>query len=123
MMKILRWIFAVPLIIAAVLFALAHADLVAFYYSPFNDPLIVPLYMLALGLCAVGFVLGALATWLGMGSLRHDRRAQRKTIKQLEKDLAAANENVIKTKEEAIEAYKKALDAAPTHKTGNTIND
>lgn len=122
-MSILRWIIAAPLIGAAVLFALAHSDLVAFYYSPFNDPLIVPLYVLALGLCAFGFVLGALATWLGMGGLRQDRREQRKTIRQLEKDLAAANENVIKTKEEALEAYKKAFSATPTHKIDNDYND
>jgi hypothetical protein len=102
MMKILKWLAALPIIVAAVLFALAHAQPVEFYWSPVNDPLILPLYALALGLCAIGFILGALATWLGMGHLRHDRRVQKKTIKQLEKELAAANENILKTREEAL---------------------
>lgn len=110
MMKILKWIAALPLIVAAVLFALAHPQPVEFYWSPVNDPLVLPLYVLALGLTALGFILGALATWLGMGRLRHDRRHQKKTIKQLEKDLAAANENLVKAREAHIRTPQIGVD-------------
>lgn len=115
MMTFLRWIVAVPIIVAAVLFAIAHPQPVAFTWSPVSEPLTLPLYTLALGLCALGFVLGALATWLGMGKVRRDRRAQKKTIKALEKDLAAANENLIKAREETRAAQPQPPQITPTH--------
>ncbi len=102
MMKILRWMAAVPLIVAAVLFALAHPQPVDFYWSPVNPPLTLPLYALALGLTAVGFVIGALAAWLGMAGLRRDRRHLKKTVRQLEKDLATAHDNALKAREEML---------------------
>ena len=104
MMTFLRWMAAVPIIATAVLFALAHPQPVDFYWSPVNPPLTLPLYALALGLTAIGFVLGALAAWLGMSRVRRERRAQKKIIKTLEKDLAAANENIIKAREEILSA-------------------
>lgn len=114
MMKILRWIAAVPLIVAAVLFALAHNQPVEFYWSPINDPLTLPLYTLALGLCALGFVIGAVAAWLGMGRVRRDRRALKKTVRQLEKDLAATNDSLIKAREDALKQPPPAtLGSAP----------
>lgn len=113
MMTFLRWIVAVPIIVAAVLFAIAHPQPVDFVWSPVNEPVTIPLFALTLGLCALGFILGALATWLGMGKVRQDRRAQKKAIKTLEKDLAAANENVIKAREEARAAQPQPI--TPIH--------
>lgn len=115
MMTFLRWIVAVPIIVAAVLFAIAHPQPVDFVWSPVNAPVTIPLFALALGLCALGFVLGALATWLGMGKIRQDRRAQKKTIKTLEKDLAAANENLIKAREETRAAQQPQPQISPVH--------
>lgn len=113
MMKILRWIVAVPIIVAAVLFALAHPQPVDFVWSPVNNPITIPLYVLTLGLCAVGFILGALAAWFGMSGLRRERRTQKKTIKQLEKDLAAAHDSAIKAREETRAAHEHNQQQTP----------
>lgn len=96
MMQFIRWLIAIPFIVAAVLFALAHRQSVDFHWSPFHDPVTVPLYLLTLGLTAGGFVLGAVATWIGTGGLRRDNRQQKKTVRMLEKELVEANERIIK---------------------------
>lgn len=93
MMAFLRWILAVPITVAAVLFALAHRENVTLMWSPFHEGVEVRLYFVAFVFLAVGFLLGALIAWMGMHNVRQDRRQQRKLIKMLEKELDAANEN------------------------------
>ncbi|MCB1530813.1 MAG: LapA family protein [Rhodospirillales bacterium] len=93
-MLILKWITSLLLIIAAVLFSLAHRQEVSFTWSPFHDPANVPLYLLALGMVGIGIFLGVIATWLSMGRLRKDRRTLRKTVKMLEKELGKANAEI-----------------------------
>jgi putative membrane protein len=91
MASILRWIVALPLAVLAVLFALAHRQDVAFTYSPFHEPVTLPLYALALGLLGAGIVMGAVATWIGMHRVRKERRAAQKSVKRLEQELIDAN--------------------------------
>ena len=96
-MTITRWIVALPLIVGAVLFALAHPDPVSVTWNPFEEAVQLPLYFVALAFLGIGFLLGAFIAWLGMGKVRRERRQQRKTIKKLEKDINAANEKMIET--------------------------
>ena len=95
-----RWIIIVPLIVCAVLFALAHRQTITFTYSPFAPPIDIPLYVLALGLFALGFVFGSITTWVAFGALRAEKRALKKSIKQMEKDLSAQNAALEKLKED-----------------------
>lgn len=94
-MTFIRWIIALPLIVGAVLFALAHPDLVSITWNPFAPPVELPLYFVTLMFLGAGFLLGAFVAWLGMGKVRKERRQQRKTIKKLQKDIDDANEKIM----------------------------
>lgn len=96
-MSFIRWIIALPLIVGAVLFALAHPDPVTITWNPFEEAIELPLYFVALAFLGIGFLLGVFVAWLGMGKVRKERRQQRKTIKKLEKDINIANEKMIET--------------------------
>lgn len=113
---IIRWIIALPIIVGAVLFALAHPDPVSVTWNPLEPAVELPLYFVSLVFLAVGFLLGAFVAWLGMGKVRKERRQQRKTIKKLEKDINTANEKVI----DILTKYKPANGQALTQKA---IND
>lgn len=96
-MRILKWILAVPLIIGAVLFALAHPQAVSITWSPFQDPVELPLYFVSLCFLGAGFLIGALMAWVGMGQIRAERRALKKEVKQLKRDVNEANEKIMET--------------------------
>jgi uncharacterized integral membrane protein len=91
-MAFLRWIIALPIIVGAVLFALAHPEPVSLTLNPLKAPVELPLYAVSFFFLGVGFLIGALMAWIGMAHIRHERRQQRKTIRQLEKDINEANE-------------------------------
>jgi len=91
---LLAWLLTLPLIIAAVFFAIYHPQEVSVIWSPFNDPATVPMYIPVLGAVAIGFLLGCLMTWAGSGRQRKVIREQKKKIKVLEKQIESANTNV-----------------------------
>jgi uncharacterized integral membrane protein len=91
---LLAWLLTLPLIIAAVFFAIYHQQDVVVTYSPFNDPLTIPLYIPVLSAVAVGFFLGCLMTWAASSRQRKIIREQKKKIKVLEKQADAASTNV-----------------------------
>ena len=85
-----------PLVVAAVLFALGNRTPALLAFSPFHEPVEVPLYLIGLGMLGLGFILGVFTTWVAMHGLRVEKRRQRKTIKELEKQLDQARENEVK---------------------------
>jgi len=91
-MAFLRWIFTLPFIVGAVLFALAHPQKVPLTYSPMSEPIELPLYFLTLLFLAAGFLLGCIMTWFGMGKLRKERRGYKKEVKTLTKENEKLNE-------------------------------
>lgn len=107
-MSFIRWILALPIIVGAVLFALAHPDTVSVTWNPFEPPVNLPLYFVALIFLGGGFLLGTFVAWLSMSSVRQDRRRQRKEIKKLEKDIDEANKKIIE-----VLAEKKSLKTDP----------
>lgn len=109
-MGIVKWIFALPFIVGAVLFALAHPTPVVLTYSPFAEPIELPLYFVALLFLGIGFLLGAFMAWLGMGDTRKQKRAYKKEVKLLNKDTEKLKEN-IEQLEEKLEKHEleKAL--------------
>ena len=81
LIKLLKFSLVTALSIAVVLFAISnkHAILVALW--PFNLSVEVPVYLLCLGILAVGFILGSLFSWLK--NLPRNYR-ERQTLKQFE---------------------------------------
>ena len=100
-MAFLKWIFALPFIIAAVAFAIANPDTVSLTWSPLNNKIIMPLYAVILIFMGLGFFLGSVVTWLGMGKIRKERRYLKRENKKLEKAINKEEESkktIIKNK-------------------------
>jgi uncharacterized integral membrane protein len=83
----LAWILTLPFLAATLIFALYNNESVSVTYSPFRDPLSLPVYVPVLFAIGFGFLFGAIMTWAAMGRLRAKTRAQAKHIKLLEKQL------------------------------------
>lgn len=98
-MGIIKWIVTLPLVVGAVLFALAHPQTVPLTLNPFQDPIELPLYFVALCFLGAGFFLGAIIAWVGMGTVRKDRRQYKKEIKKLTKENESLKEEVIQSLE------------------------
>ena len=96
-MGFIRAVFGFIIAIALTAFAIANRQSVPLTYSPLHDPLNVPLYFIALGFLAAGFILGAIIVWVSGGAARRTGRKQRKTIKALEKDLAKLEHKAMNT--------------------------
>ncbi|HEU4838451.1 MAG TPA: LapA family protein [Micavibrio sp.] len=92
---LLAWLFTLPCLAGAIVFALYNPDPVSVTYNPFKEPLLIPVYVPVLTAVAFGFLFGALMTWAAMGRLRAEKREQAKRIKTLEKEIQAANSNAI----------------------------
>ena len=99
-MVFLKWIFALPFIVGAVLFALEHPQNVPITFNPFTDPIELPLYFVSLMFLGGGFILGAFMAWVGMSKTRQERRAYKKEVKILTKE----NEKLTKEKADALSA-------------------
>lgn len=93
MMSMIRNITGFLLAAALVAFALFNRGDVNVIYSPVNEPLILPLYLIVLGMFAFGFMIGGIVVWLNMAPERRTRRQQNKKIKALEKELKAAHDH------------------------------
>lgn len=89
-MSLIRNILALLLTIVIAGFAIMNRDVVSVMWSPVHAASAVPLYGVILAALAVGFLMGAVATWIGSAGLRRTKRAQKKQIKKLEKELNGA---------------------------------
>lgn len=101
-MAFIKWLIALPFIIAAVAFAIANPDNIALVWSPLHDKLNLPLYAVSLGFLGIGFFLGSLMTWFGMGKVRQDRRSLKKENKRLEKELKTIENNKAEKKKDPL---------------------
>ena len=86
-------------------FAAFNTKSVEVLYSPIHDPMMVPLYIIALGGVAIGFVAGAFMVWLNSSTLRKDRRKKKKEIKHLEKEVTKLKEDKFSPKPPAQEMF------------------
>ncbi len=92
-MSFVRGIVALLLTISVLVFAIANRHVVSVFWSPFHPSFEFPLYLVALGLMAFGFIFGAVLVWLNESALRRDRKKQTRLVKNLEKELKFVNEN------------------------------
>ena len=90
MVNLIRHIVGFVLAVALVAFAIFNRQIVSVSYSPINEPAQIPLYLISLGLFALGFVIGGAVVWLNTAPGQFNmRRQQRRKIKTLEKELAS----------------------------------
>lgn len=83
-MKILSWIIGLPLLVAAVAFALSNRDTVALGIWPLPYVLELPGYAAILGAVFVGFLCGAAWAWILGGKWRRRAREHVRKLKPLE---------------------------------------
>ena len=76
----------------AILFALAHPEDVTVTLNPLAEDYTLPLYFVSFLFLAVGFILGTIVTWFSMGDVRQTKRAQKKEIKALSKQVETLKE-------------------------------
>jgi uncharacterized integral membrane protein len=84
-----------PIILLVILFALANPSPTEIILSPFSDPIKLPLYFIVVFFLCLGFLIGALISWVGMFPGWKEKRNLKKENIKLEKDLNKANEKLI----------------------------
>jgi uncharacterized integral membrane protein len=84
----LRWIITVVCLSTLLTWALLNRSEVMFDPSPVHDAVSIPLYVLIMGVALVGFLWGALITWLHATTDRVDRKLLRREVNVLEKKVA-----------------------------------
>src|SRR5258706_8345857 len=87
-MKRLSLIITIPLLLAFVVFAVSNRQRVELNLWPFFVLQDVPLFLLALGMLAVGALAGALWMWLPLTRWRLRARSHERRIVELEAALA-----------------------------------
>ncbi len=105
-MSFLRAIIAIILTLVLAGFAALNTEKIEVVISPVSDAILIPLYAIALGAVAFGFVSGALMVWINGAPVRKDRRKKKKAIRILEKE-------VDKLKDDKFTQHKPATDIFP----------
>jgi uncharacterized integral membrane protein len=113
-MGFIRGIIGLAFAVLFAIFAVANRQNVDIVWHPVLPAVSLPLYIVALGLLAIGFILGGFMAWLKSVPVRVQKTVQSRKIKKLEKELGAAKEK--ETKESLI---SKLPPAEPTVRDWN----
>jgi uncharacterized integral membrane protein len=93
-MALIRAIAGLILALLFAVFAVANRQAVDIVWSPVDPPLNLPLYVVALGALAVGFLSGGFMVWLGTLPGRLERGRQSRQIQKLEKELGVKDSTI-----------------------------
>ena len=99
MIAVLRWILACALSVAVIAFSLANRGQIGMIWSPVHAPISLPLFLPVLIGVITGFLSGGFMVWLNGAAARRERRKQKRTIHDLEKQVEAMVEKKIDTTE------------------------
>jgi uncharacterized integral membrane protein len=88
--RILSWIVAAPIVILVLWFALSNLDAITLKLWPLPFDLTIPIAFLTLIQLFIGFLLGAIVTWIGDRHRRRETRLLNRRTAELEQSLAAA---------------------------------
>jgi putative membrane protein len=85
-MKLVFWIVGVPLLLLAVVFAVANREAVSVSLWPFSDTIELPLYLAIVLPLYVGVLLGAFVAWLSGHRTRARARSEARRATALERE-------------------------------------
>ncbi len=88
--RVLGALVTLPLTLLVIAFALSNRGLVAVGLWPFDDLVEMPVYLLALGALAIGFLAGAALASFGTIAARYRARREAKRAEAAERKLAEA---------------------------------
>ena len=103
------WLLLVPILAAAVTFALNNKHFLELNLWPFGLTIELPLYLAFFGAMIFGVVLGSIVTWLGQGRVRSNLRVQAYDGEVARRELRTERE-----KFEALEQELKTLRVSAT---------
>ena len=101
-MGFIRGIIGLIFAVLFAIFAVANRQNVDIVWHPVLPAVSLPLYIVALGLLAIGIILGGFMAWLKSVPVRVQKTVQSRKIKKLETQLGAAKEK--ETKESLVAA-------------------
>ena len=106
-MAVLRWFVGFIITVSIAVFAVLNREEVSFFWNPLvsDEAIVIPVYMVALGSMALGFVFGGVIVWFNAANVRRERRKQKKEIKVLEKELDRLKEDKYLTEPPAPEIF------------------
>jgi uncharacterized integral membrane protein len=87
--RIVSLIVTAPITVLVVLFAVSNLDPVTLRLRPFPFDMTIPIWALTLIVLFVGFILGAIVTWIGDRRRRREARLMARRVIELEQALAA----------------------------------
>jgi lipopolysaccharide assembly protein A len=87
--RILSLVVTVPITVLVVLFAVSNLDPVTLRLRPFPFDMTMPIWAFALIVLFVGFILGAIVTWIGDRKRRRETKLLARKVGELEQALAA----------------------------------
>jgi uncharacterized integral membrane protein len=90
--RILSLIVTAPITVLVVLFAVSNLDQVTLRLRPFPFEMTMPIWALTLIQLFVGFILGAIVTFIGDRKRRRDARAAVRRVGELEQALGTARQ-------------------------------
>jgi uncharacterized integral membrane protein len=101
--RILSWIVAAPIVILVLLFAVSNREPITLRLLPFPLDLTMPIWLLTLIVLFVGFLLGAIVTWIGDRRRRRETRLLIRRAAELEQSLAAAQKQAAEAEQKLAE--------------------
>jgi uncharacterized integral membrane protein len=90
--RILTWIVTAPIVALVVLFSVSNLDQVPLHLWPLPFDLNIAIWLMSLIELFVGFLLGAIVTWMSDGRRRRNARMLARRVKDLEQQLAEARD-------------------------------
>ncbi len=117
-MGFIRGIIGLIFAVLFAIFAVANRQNVDIVWHPVLPAVSLPLYIVALGLLAIGFILGGFMAWLKSVPVRVQKTVQSRKIKKLEKQLGAAKEKETK---ESLVAAKLTPTVEPSPRDWTTL--
>jgi putative membrane protein len=90
--RILSWIVTAPIVVVVILFAVSNLDQVTLRLRPFPFEMTMPIWAFTLVELFVGFILGAIVTWIGDRRRRRDARTAVRRAGELEQALGLAKQ-------------------------------
>jgi len=111
MVSILRTLLGLIFIAPVAVFCGLNIQNVSVIYSPFHDPIDLPLYAVGLGLALFGVLFGAFSTWLNAAPMRKERRSLIKRAKYLQRELKRSQKDAVKKETASVAKVEKEVPA------------
>ena len=102
--RILSLIVTAPITVLVVLFAVSNLDEITLRLRPFPFEMTIRIWALTLIVLFVGFVLGAIVTFIGDRKRRRDARQLAKRANELDQALASAQKQIAELEKKIGEA-------------------